>query len=62
MRKIGVGTALIGPSPAILAAAFLTGSEPLPSWFVEVTFLFLWVWNLNPGRHVDAAAQAMRPA
>ena len=44
MRKIGVGAVLIGPSPAILAAAFLTGSEPLLEWFVVVTFLYLWVW------------------
>jgi Domain of unknown function (DUF1707) len=44
MRKIGVGAALIGPSPAIAAAAFLTGSEPLLGWFVVVTFLWLWVW------------------
>ena len=44
MRKIGVGAALIGPSPAIMAAAFLTGSGPLLGWFVVVTFLWLWVW------------------
>jgi Domain of unknown function (DUF1707) len=44
MRKIGVGAALIGPSPAILAAAFLTGSDQLLGWFLVVTFLYLWVW------------------
>jgi hypothetical protein len=44
MRKIGVGAALIGPSPAIAAATFLTGSELLLEWFVMVTFLYLWVW------------------
>jgi hypothetical protein len=44
MRKIGIGAALIGPSPAIAAAAFLTGSYSLLGWFILVTFLYVWVW------------------
>jgi Domain of unknown function (DUF1707) len=44
MAKVGVGAALIGPPPAIMAAAFLAGSELLAEWFIVVMALYLWVW------------------
>jgi len=57
MRKVVAGAALIIPAPAMVVAAFITGSEQVAQWAFLVMIFYLLAWMVTGAAMLDSWCQ-----